>query len=58
MSLSIKNLFSKKINILIIYSVIVLAVSYFTYFKNYDYPPSVFGTKIITSPRRKNTCKK
>ena len=42
MSLSIKNLFSKKINILIIYSIIVLAVSYFTYFKNYDYPPSVF----------------
>ena len=42
MSLSIKNLFSKKRNILIIYSIIVLAVSYFTYFKNYDYPPSVF----------------
>jgi len=37
-----KKLFSRKRNTLIIYSVIVLAVSYFTYFKNYDYPPSVF----------------
>src|SRR3990167_5772451 len=37
-----KKLFSKRRNILIFYSVIVLAVSYFTYFKNYDYPPSVF----------------
>ena len=37
-----QHLFSKKRNILIIYSVIVLIVSYFTYFKNYDYPPSVF----------------
>ena len=34
--------FSKKRTILIIYSVIVLAASYFTYFKDYDYPPSVF----------------
>jgi len=38
----IKKLFSKRRNILIFYSAIVLAVSYFTYFKNYDYPPSVF----------------
>ena len=38
----IKHFFSNKRNILIFYSVIVLAVSYFTYFKNYDYPPSVF----------------
>ena len=38
----IKHFFSRKINVLIIYSVIVLTVSYFTYFKNYDYPPSVF----------------
>ena len=38
----LKKLFSKKRNILIFYSAIVLAVSYFTYFKNYDYPPSVF----------------
>ena len=38
----IKHLFSRKRNFLIIYSAIVLAVSYFTYFKNYDYPPSVF----------------
>ena len=38
----IKHFFSKRRNILIFYSVIVLAVSYFTYFKNYDYPPSVF----------------
>lgn len=37
-----KNIFSKKINILIFYTVIILAVSYFTYFRNYDYPPSVF----------------
>jgi len=37
-----KKLFSKRRNILIFYSAIVLAVSYFTYFKNYDYPPSVF----------------
>ena len=37
-----KKLFSKRRNVLIFYSVIVLAVSYFTYFKNYDYPPSVF----------------
>lgn len=37
-----KKLFSKKRNILIIYSVIVFVVSYFTYFKNYNYPPSVF----------------
>ena len=38
----IKKLFSRKRNALIIYSFIVLTVSYFTYFKNYDYPPSVF----------------
>ena len=38
----IKHFFSKRRNILIFYSLIVLAVSYFTYFKNYDYPPSVF----------------
>ena len=38
----IKHFFSRKRNILIFYSVIVLVVSYFTYFKNYDYPPSVF----------------
>ncbi|HCI04360.1 TPA: phospholipid carrier-dependent glycosyltransferase [Patescibacteria group bacterium] len=37
-----KKLFSKKRNILIFYSVIVLAFSYFSYFKNYDYPPAVF----------------
>src|SRR3989344_5214978 len=37
-----KKLFSQKRNILVFYSAIVLAVSYFTYFKNYDYPPSVF----------------
>ncbi len=28
--------------IVIIYSIIVLIAAYFTYFKNYDYPPSVF----------------
>ena len=38
----IKKIFSKKRNVLIFYTAIVLAVSYFTYFKNYDYPPSVF----------------
>src|SRR3989338_544762 len=37
-----KKLFSQKRNILVFYTVIILAVSYFTYFKNYDYPPSVF----------------
>jgi len=37
-----KKLFSKRRNILIFYSVIILAVSYLIYFKNYDYPPSVF----------------
>lgn len=40
--MNFKYLFSKKRNVLIIYNVIVIAVSYFTYFKNYDYPPSVF----------------
>lgn len=38
----IKKLFLKKATVLIIYSVIVLTASYFTYFKWYDYPPSVF----------------
>jgi len=38
----IKHFFSRKRNILIFYAAIILAVSYFTYFKNYDYPPSVF----------------
>ena len=38
----IKHFFSKKRNVLVFYAAIILAVSYFTYFKNYDYPPSVF----------------
>ena len=38
----IKNIFGKKRNILILYSLIVITTSFFTYFKNYDYPPSVF----------------
>jgi len=37
-----KKLFSQKRTILIFYTAIILAVSYFTYFKGYDYPPSVF----------------
>ena len=37
-----KKLFSRKRNVLIFYTAIILIVSYFTYFKNYDYPPSVF----------------
>src|SRR3989338_193427 len=37
-----KKLFSQKRNVLVFYAAIILAVSYFTYFKNYDYPPSVF----------------
>lgn len=37
-----KNFFAKRKNILIFYSLVVLAASYFTYFKNYDYPPDVF----------------
>ena len=40
-----KHFFSKRRNILIFYSVIILAVSYLIYFKNYDYPPSVFWDK-------------
>lgn len=38
----IKNIFGEKKSALIIYSLIILTVSFFTYFKNYDYPPSVF----------------
>ena len=38
----IKHFFSQKRNVLVFYAAIILAVSYFTYFKNYDYPPSVF----------------
>ena len=38
----IKNIFGKKTNILILYSLIVLITSFFTYFKDYDYPPNVF----------------
>lgn len=38
----IKNILGKKRNALIIYSLVVLMASFFTYFKDYDYPPSVF----------------
>lgn len=37
-----KKIFAKKRNVLILYSVTVLIASYFTYFKNYDYPSAVF----------------
>lgn len=38
----IKKFFDKKRNILILYSLIVVITSFFTYFKDYDYPPNVF----------------
>lgn len=38
----IKDIFHDKKSALIIYSLIILTASFFTYFKNYDYPPSVF----------------
>ncbi|MCK6463003.1 MAG: phospholipid carrier-dependent glycosyltransferase [Candidatus Pacebacteria bacterium] len=38
----LKKFFSKKRNLVVFYAVAVLIASYFTYFKNYDYPPAVF----------------
>lgn len=38
----LKKFFPKKRNILVLYSIVVMIASYFTYFQNYDYPPSVF----------------
>ena len=38
----IKKFFGKKRNILILYSLVVITTSFFTYFKDYDYPSNVF----------------
>ncbi|RJQ30872.1 phospholipid carrier-dependent glycosyltransferase [Candidatus Parcubacteria bacterium] len=38
----LKSFFSKRSNLLLVYTAIVFIASYLTYFKGYDYPPSVF----------------